>query len=173
MRAAIKFAGASILASAFVGAGCSKSPSGRPSETGAMGRSLNPVRLELGLRPIGKSWVLYRLTGAQEDWVVKKGSPTGKTIFKDKSGNVVSEEDHLYSGKKYYYRHDEGWEFMAVRFDYLARTVSVTYSGTNTVTESAMAAYLVPPNAPTHDIKAATGCVRAATASWPGSDWTE
>jgi hypothetical protein len=132
-----------------------------------VGRTLNPQRKELGLRTIGDNWVLYRANGNQEDWVVRKGSPSGKTVFKDASGNVTTEEDHFYSGARYYYRHDYGWEFISVSYDYRTKQVAISYSGTNQVTEGILSKFLMPSQGPTSDVAGVMAAVKQAATGWP------
>ena len=140
-----------------------------PSEQSreSAGRSLNPIRRELGLLLIGDNWVLYKSDASEEQWVIRKGSPSGKTVIKDPLGNVIKEEDHYYSGARFTSQHDYGWEFISAMYDYRTKQIALGYSGTNEAVAAAISPFSMTVNGGSTDVVGAMAAVRMVAASWP------
>lgn len=132
-----------------------------------IGRTLNPLRRELGLIPIGDNWVLYKSNTNEEHWVVRKGSPSGKTVFKDSSGKVIKEEDHYYSGVRFTDRHEYGSEFISAIYDYQTKQIALGYSGTNKTAEAVVSRFTMTVNGGSTDVAGAIAALKEVAASWP------
>lgn len=130
-------------------------------------KSLNELRASLGLRVIGESWVLYRSLPTQEDWKIRKDGFVAKTVFKDASGKVSSEEDYCYSGAQFVDREGRGWERITVHYDYGTKQVYLAYTGTNTVTDAVLSKFLMRLHGPSTDVAGAMAAVKTAATGWP------
>ncbi|MEW6155860.1 MAG: hypothetical protein AB1813_00410 [Verrucomicrobiota bacterium] len=135
--------------------------------SGSPTKSLNELRAGLGLRVIGESWVLYRSLPTQEDWKMRKDGFVAKTVFKDASGNVSSEEDHYYSGAQFVDREGRGWERITVHYDYGTKQVYLAYTGTNATTDAMLSKFLMRLHGPSTDVAGAMAAVKRAAAGWP------
>ena len=129
--------------------------------------ALNLQRTELALRPIGKSWVLYRSEPGQDDWKIRGDGFPAKSVFKDAAGKTVSEEDYYYSGAEFTDSEGHDWERITVHFDYGSKEMILSYTGTNKTTEATLSKFLMTLHGPTTNITGVIGLVKAATAGWP------
>ncbi len=137
-----------------------------------IGRHLNPLRKELGLRLIGDDWVLYRSDARQEDWKSNSSGAIAKTVLKDGSGNVVSEEDCYYSGTEFEGIEGHNWENVSVTYDYRTMEIAVGYAGTNKSTKAILSRFFMSANGGTTNVVGAMAEVNKVVAGWPrGSKW--
>ena len=132
-----------------------------------IGRSLNPLCKEIGLPLMGDNWILYKSTATEEHWVVREGSPSGKTILKDTLGNILKEEDHYYSGARFTSAHDYGWEFISALYDYRIKQISLSYSGTNEAAAAMAAPFKMTSNGGSTNVVDAIAALRKIAANWP------
>ena len=133
-------------------------------------QALNPRRAELGLRVIEPSWFLYRSRPRQDEWKIRKGGHGAKTVFKDESGRVVSEEDYYHSGNTYTDRSLEGAllsEEIIVEYAHNSSFLRVSYLGTNAVTAKILSKYVTNGSGASRDLAGIMAAVRQATAGWP------
>jgi hypothetical protein len=129
--------------------------------------ALNLLRKEIGLRLIGPDLVLYRSRPTQEDWQRAKSGFPAKAVFKNLTGQVLSEEDYYYSGAQFTDREGHGWERITVHYDYGIKEVVLSYTGTNKATEAILSKYLMPFNGPSTNISGVMAAVKTAAAGWP------
>ncbi len=132
-----------------------------------IGRSLNPVRRELGLRLIGDDWVLYRSQDSQEEWKIRNAGLLSKVILKTSSGSASAEEDYYYSGAEFTDREGHGWERITVNYNYGTKEVVVSYTGTNKVIEASLSKFSMTVQGGSTNVVGAMAAVKEAAVGWP------
>jgi hypothetical protein len=132
-----------------------------------IGRTLNPIHKELGLRPIGDDWILYRNEAGQEDWKIRAAGPVAKVLLKDQSGKIKSEQEIYYSGAEFVDREGHNWEQIVVNYDFTTKQIYVAYIGTNPQIEGKLAKFKITVNGPSTDVNGAIKAVKEVAADWP------
>jgi len=135
--------------------------------TNSIGRSLNSLRKDLGLRQIGDNWVLYRSIASEERWMVDRSRPDAKILFKDNSGNIYEEQDTYYSGGEFEGLDGHDWERVVVSYDYRTKEIAVAYSGTNELIEAVLSKYFMTIDGGTTNLVSAMTEVNKIVAGWP------
>jgi len=129
--------------------------------------ALNAERAKLGLREIGVHWVLYRSLDDQEDWKMSRTGFLAKSVFKDESGAIRSEEDYYYSGRQYTDFEGHGWERITVHFDFVTKEVTLSYTGTNLTVRGTLSSFKTGLGKPSSDMAGAIKVVRSVVKGWP------
>lgn len=91
--------------------------------------SMNDLRKEIGLFPIGDNWSLYRFSKECDDWVVKRGSGNAKRVFFDSDDHPTHEQDYLYSGNTFTRDHESSSENVTMTYNFNTKLVELIYSG--------------------------------------------
>jgi hypothetical protein len=114
---------------------CGKMPTTKPSSTLV---PENDKRREIGLRLIGPGWKLYSAQFDEENWEAANNGSTAKKLNRNTNGTIVWEEDYYYSGRNFFTRKGENWEFLAIHYDYQRTLLEVKYVGPDTNIVSAL-----------------------------------
>ena len=133
-----------------------------------IGRKLNSLRRELGLREISDRWILYRSDNRQEDWKNSSAGAIAKTVLKDGNGNVTQEVDSYYSGAEFEGPDGHNWENIGVIYDYKTKEVAISYAGPNKAIEASLLKYKMTIHGGSINVSDAIAEVNKIVAGWPG-----